>query len=156
MTQGGVSALMQALQSSAPPRNPGTPDSRLDPRVEYLQALASARKSLERLVDNAEDPVLKQAFGAMHYAANKAMAGIDPPTILQTLVTALQSAMPPGGAVQPGGPPMPAPGLPQASPPTAPPGPQGPNPGMLAALAGGGSPGTEPPGPTPVPQALGA
>ena len=153
MTQGGVSALMQALQSSAPPRNPGTPDSRLDPRVEYLQALASARKSLERLVDNAEDPVLKQAFGAMHYAANKAMAGIDPPTILQTMVQALQSAMPPGGVAQPGGSPMPAPGLP----PTAPPGPQAPNPGMLAALAGGGGPpGGAPPGPTPVPQALGA
>jgi hypothetical protein len=141
---------MQALQSSAPPRNPGTPDSRLDPRVEYLQALASARKSLERLVDNTDDPVLKQAFGAMHYAANKAMAGIDPPTILQTLVQSLQSAMPPGGVAQPGmG--QPAPGLP----PTAPPGPAGPNPGMLAALAGGGAPGAAPAGPAPV-QSLGA
>jgi hypothetical protein len=115
------------------------------------------RKSLERLVDNADDPVLKQAFGAMHYAANKAMAGIDPPTILQTLVQALQSAMPPGGAVQPGGSPMPAPGLPQASPPTAPPlGSPAPNPDMLAALAGGGAPGGSPGEPTPVPQALGA
>jgi hypothetical protein len=139
---------MQALQSSAPPRNPGTPDSRLDPRVEYLQALASARKSLERLVDNSDDPVLKSAFGAMHYAANKAMAGIDPPTILQTLVQSLQSAMPPGGVAQPG---APAPGLP----PTALPGPQGPNPGIMAALAGGGAPGAMPQGPAPV-QSLGA
>jgi len=148
MTQQGVSALMQAVRSSAPPPNPGTPNSRLDPRVEYLQALASARKSLERLVDNTDDPVLKQVFGAMHFAANKAMAGIDPPTILSTLVQALQSALPPGG-MQPGG----QPGQPPM--PTAPAGPQGPNPAMLAALQGGGAPGGMPQGPAPV-QSLGA
>lgn len=145
MTQAGVTALMQAVRSSAPPANPGTPNSRLDPRVEFLQALASTRKSLERLIDNTEDPVLKQVFSASHYAANKAMAGIDPPTILSTMLQALQSASQPGG-------------MPQGQPaiPTAPAGPQGPAPQMLAALSGGGMGGGMPQGPAPVAQSLGA
>jgi hypothetical protein len=154
MNPQGVAALMAAVRSSAPPPNPGTPDSRLDPRVEYLQALASARKSLERLVDNTDDPVLKAAFGAMHYACNKAMAGIDPPTILQTLQTSLQSALPPGGPALPGATP---PGQPQGNLPTAPAGPPAPNPAMLAALAGGApSPGGAPAAQPPVQSALGA
>lgn len=143
MTQAGVQALMQAVRSSAPPQNPKTPNSRLDPRVEQLQALASARKALERVVDNTEDPVLKEMFSAMHFAANKAIAGIDPPTIMTTLVQALQSIIQPGGMQQG------APGMGQPPMPTAPAGTQGPNPQMLAALAGGGG-GAAPGGPAPV------
>jgi hypothetical protein len=148
MTQAGVTALMQAVRSSAPPANPNTPNSRLDPRVEFLQALASTRKSLERLIDNTDDPVLKQVFSASHFAANKAMAGIDPPTILSTMLQALQSASQPGGM---------QPGAPMGQPiPTAPAGPPGPNPQMLAALSGGGMGGGMPQGPAPVASALGA
>lgn len=133
-------ALLARLRQSAPPRNPQTPDSRLDAGTERLQSANQVRVSLEKLMTtiNEDEPVLKQLAIGMHAVINKILAGVDPQEILTVATAQLGKAIAPASPVPPQVPTAGMPGMPQ------PPGMAGP-PGMVGGAPGGPvSPGVPP------------
>jgi hypothetical protein len=120
MTPGAATALQKGIGAIMPPANPQTPKIRQDPSMERLIDQQRIRISVQRAMDNEEDGAMQQVYAAMKGAIMQALLGMQGTEVL----TYLQQASAPSGAMMgsgaPGSPPQSAP----AAAPMAPP-PQG-------------------------------
>lgn len=96
--QGGapsnVQSLASSLRAASPPINPQTPNDRSDPQEQLLIAYQRIRWSTDEALKHVGDdnPITQALLHAVHSAATKLLAGIDPQQVVQMMVVALQGA----------------------------------------------------------------
>ena len=112
MTAAAVPQLLSALRGAAPAANPATPNTRTDYSVTKNLDYQRVRVSVQRAIENEQDPIVQRVFNAVAFMMDGLLRGTDGATLLSDFMRQLPPAppaMPPMGAPQ-GFPPAGAPG----------------------------------------------